>query len=306
VLLTDIGRIKISDFGSSIDLTKNNAIEQKRPDANEINSSTASGVTTNSISRMMTIPLGTAAYAAPELNRQQYQSLDRPHDKNGGNDATDVHTAPTAAVDLWSLGCVLYACLMEDSFHQSPFDKGSEAASLEAQKDYCDIMDTSKRYDVLFGKNPINLPDITESKNDISAKNRESLQELKHLIAELLNPIAEERIKFARQKPEIQTVPSKSLASLPLQKDISSVSNEEVNHLMMYPHLQCNVVWGVTDITHLQLTTDFLPPTPSWWIKYSSAHTPTTSTTTTTSQDSSDTSTNILVDGAIGWSAFLV
>jgi serine/threonine protein kinase len=304
ILLTNYGCIKISDFGSSIDLLSNHTIKQNSV-VNDPNSFAASNVPNKSSGRV-TIPRGTAAYAAPELNRQP-----RPQSKQNSTDDDGSYVAPTIAVDLWSLGCLLFACLSEESLHQSPFDKGSEAACIQAQKDYIDIMDTNERHAALFGNDLITLADNVNGKNNVSVTDGELILGLKRMIAALLNPEPNERINFAKKGPDKESIISESLTPLPQQKDTSSVTDIAVNHLLLYPNLQSNSVWGMDELAQLQLKKDFLPPTPSWWIKNSSAPTSTTSASTTkattASQESSDTSTpHVLLDGAMGWSAFLV
>ena len=299
ILLTNFGSIKISDFGSAIDLLSNNSNKPKTSVVNNSKGSSASSTPTKSSGRMM-IARGTAAYAAPELNRQaELQPPEQPVQRNG--DDIDNYLSPTVAVDLWSLGCILYACLLTESHHQSPFDKGSEVASIQSQKDYCDTMETNGRYTTLFGTDSRNLVHDVNSKNDTTDKVEGLIKDFKCMIAALLSPKADDRITFATSLVQ-------------QQPELSSVANVDANYIMLYPKLQRNVVWNVDEVAQQQplpLRTDFLPPTPSWWIKNSGAIAPTTTTgttkPTTASQDTSETTTtNVLLDGAIGWSAFLV
>ena len=297
VLLTNYGSIKISDFGSSIDLLNSNIDNNGRVVTNDPKTLSALKTPTKSITRM-SIPRGTAAYAAPELNRQL------PEQPSHQIDDGSRYATPNVAVDLWSLGCILCASLLVESHHQSPFDVGSEAMSFQAQTDYCAILDATTRYTKLFGK--------TEDANN--GKEGELLHAFKGVIAALLHPNAEERIKFAKQEPQKDSSATESTLSLQQQRNISSVTNTVEGFSMLYPNLNRNTVWGIdagTPQQPLSLKTDFLPPTPTWWIKNSSAVAPTKLTNsnkpnTTTSDSLDPINSNILVDGSIGWNAFLV
>ena len=164
-------------------------------------------------------------------------------------------------------------------------------------------MDTNERCSTIFGKDPITFVDKVNTTNETNDKNEELLQDFKRMIVALLHPKGDERLKFAKKEPRNKLKTSESLTPFTLQQNETSAASEEENLLMEYPNLQRNIVWGVGDVTQLQLKKDFLPSTPSWWIKNSCALTPTTSSSLT---KASDTSTNVLMDGAVGWSAFLV
>ena len=164
-------------------------------------------------------------------------------------------------------------------------------------------MDTKARHQALFGK------DVLKD-NDTKKESEALLPAFRGMIAALLNPKAEERIDFAKVEPQKKSVTPDSSLPLPLQQrqELPSVSNIIEDPSITYPNLQRNIIWATdeaTDLQNLPLRTDFLPPTPSWWVKNSTADIPEASTSAAT--DGSDSSTtNVLMDGAIGWSAFLV
>jgi serine/threonine protein kinase len=92
VLCTSQGRLQLADFASAIQLDPNLAPPQQ---------STS------------TIPRGTSHYASPELLKSSQNDL-------------------TLAVDLWSLGCIVYAMFQG----RSPFWNESESLTVQAIMEY--------------------------------------------------------------------------------------------------------------------------------------------------------------------------
>jgi 3-phosphoinositide dependent protein kinase-1 len=242
ILLTDTGRIKIADFGCAIDNSNTGSNDAKESSKKPV---------VSSVNVERPIIRGTAAYSAPELNQQE--------------DGT------SAAVDLWSLGCILFACMFEK--HQSPFDKGSEVGSIQAQKEYCDAME-AVRYGKLFGND--GLVTDEESKDNVEKKSP-TLQAFEELIAGLLHPKADGRLTFAKTQ-----------------------QSDEIYKENVYPHIKGNAFWDETDMK--QLRPDLLPPVPVWWTKSVTATTGATSPT----RENSFPESNVLIDGATGWNAFLI
>jgi 3-phosphoinositide dependent protein kinase-1 len=106
VLLTTTGKLKLADFGAAIELSSG-AADDKSP----------------AVSEEQMRYIGTADYASPEVIRGEAALL------------------PSAAVDLWSLGCVLYA-MWEGA---SPFHDESDALAIQRIMRYCAAADEERQ-----------------------------------------------------------------------------------------------------------------------------------------------------------------
>jgi serine/threonine protein kinase len=222
---------------------------------------TTSNDTSDSSIKHRQLPMmerGTAPYSAPELNHQE---------------PNPTHPV-TPAVDLWSFGCILYALLHEQ---QSPFDKGSEVSTIESRKEFCNIIATGDRSKLLFGV------DDASTLNNVTKDESLTFNDLNKVIFGLLDPCAEDRLKFSKKQ----------------KSDKQDISTSHSFADKIYPNIRSNLIQINQNI--IEIRSDLLPPVPTWWTKNRVAQTSATSTNDTLPPD-----TNVLIDGASGWSAFLV
>jgi serine/threonine protein kinase len=289
VLLTETGCVKLADFGCAFDLQAIKDVSKSsstEPLKNDKTSNPKEEMLLKMVSSSEMIR-GTAAYSAPELN-------------NVDNSQNPQRLA-SAAVDLWSLGCVLFALLFQQ---RSPFDEGSEVASMESVRVYCSITDA--RYTKLFVDESSSTTKLSSSQ--ITAVETQLLKTYKDMIFGLLHPIPTERMKFVVFGiSSLETVPTKAgddvSTDIPIPDTSSSVSSIlAIDHRKLaqkvYPYLRTNMV-GILNENEQILKPNLLPPIPAWWTRNSGA------ATIEDSSSSSSPSTNVLVDGSAGWSVFL-
>ena len=113
------GKLCLTDFACAFKLID----DDKDTGDKAISVSSSSSSPSSGSKRNIDIPRGTSHYACPELVR--YSST----------------LALTIGVDLWSVGCIIY-CLYVG---KSPFEKESEALTIQAVIDYCGSYNDGKQ-----------------------------------------------------------------------------------------------------------------------------------------------------------------
>ena len=204
ILLTEQGEVRLADFGSALPIEGNEVVGAWR--------------------------MTTTDYTSPELLRADVLKFPFP----GNFDVTSLTIQRMIAMDVWSLGCLLWECLRG----VSPFHAASDALAVDQIIEYAELTTTDMRKEWLLSKG---------TSSSVSDENWLAV------VLDFLNPNPDQRLGGSR------------VAYVP-QLDASSESRTINVVRALHSHVSKYEIWNEAC---LQGTDISLRPnhSPEWWLR---------------------------------------